>query len=85
MYKLILKIDGMCCGMCEGHINDVVRKTANVESVKSSHSRGQTEIVCDNDIDIDGIKSAIEAQGYHVDTVSKEPYEKKGLFSFLKK
>jgi copper chaperone CopZ len=75
----------MCCGMCEGHINDVVRKTANVESVKSSHSKGQTEIVCNNDIDIDGIKSAIEAQGYRVDTVSKEPYEKKGLFSFLKK
>jgi copper chaperone CopZ len=85
MYKLILKIDGMCCGMCESHINDVVRKTANVKSVKSSHSKGEAEIVCENDIDIDGIKSAIEAQGYHVETVSKQPYEKKGLLSFLKK
>jgi hypothetical protein len=53
--------------------------------VKSSHAKGRTEIVCDNDIDIDEIVSAIEAQGYHVETVSKEPYEKKGLFSFLKK
>jgi copper chaperone CopZ len=85
MYKLILKIDGMCCGMCESHINDVVRKKANVKSVKSSHTKGQTEIICENDIDIDGIKSAIEGQGYHVETVSKQPYEKGGLFSFLKK
>jgi copper chaperone CopZ len=85
MYKFTLKVDGMCCGMCESHVNDVVRKTANVKSVKSSHAKGQTEIVCENDIDVDGIKRAIEAQGYHVETVSKEPYEKKGVFSFLKK
>lgn len=85
MYKLILKIDGMHCGMCESHINDMVRKAANVKSVKSSHTKGQTEIVCDNDIDIDDVLGAIEAQGYHVESVSKEPYEKKGLFSFLKK
>jgi copper chaperone CopZ len=85
MNKFILKIDGMCCGMCESHINDVVRKSANVKSVKSSHSRGETEIICENDIDIDGIKSAIEGQGYRVETVSKEPYEKKGVFGFLKK
>jgi copper chaperone CopZ len=85
MNKIILKIDGMCCGMCESHINDVVRKTANVKSVKSSHTKGQTEIVCENDIDIDGIKSAIEGQGYHVEKVSQETYEKKGVFSFLKK
>ncbi len=85
MLKIILKIDGMCCGMCESHINDVVRKTANVKSVKSSSSKGQAEIVCDNDIDIEQIKSAIEAQGYHVKEVTRQPYEKKGLFSFLKK
>jgi copper chaperone CopZ len=85
MDKYILKINGMHCGMCESHVSDVVRKSANVKSVKSSHTKGQTEIVCENNIDIEGIKSAIEAQGYRVESVSKQPYEKKGLLSFLKK
>lgn len=26
MIKTILKIDGMMCGMCESHMNDVIRK-----------------------------------------------------------
>ena len=26
MIKTALKIDGMMCGMCEAHINDVIRK-----------------------------------------------------------
>ena len=40
MVETILKIDGMMCGMCESHINDVVRKTANIQKVSSSHTRG---------------------------------------------
>ena len=30
MVETILKVQGMMCGMCESHINDVVRKTAQV-------------------------------------------------------
>ena len=30
MVETILRVDGMMCGMCESHINDVVRKTARV-------------------------------------------------------
>ena len=26
MYKYTLQIDGMMCGMCEAHVNDVVRR-----------------------------------------------------------
>lgn len=26
MVETILRVDGMMCGMCESHINDVVRK-----------------------------------------------------------
>ena len=26
MIKTTLKIDGMMCGMCESHMNDVIRK-----------------------------------------------------------
>ena len=26
MYKYLLHIDGMMCGMCEAHVNDLIRK-----------------------------------------------------------
>lgn len=33
MVQTTLKVNGMMCGMCESHINDVVRKTVQVEKV----------------------------------------------------
>lgn len=85
MQKIILKVDGMKCGMCESHINDVVRRAATVKSVKSSHAKNQTEIVADTEIDVGAVKAAIESEGYRVLSVERQPYEKKGLFPFLKK
>ena len=32
MVQTTLKVDGMMCGMCESHVNEVVRKTAQVEN-----------------------------------------------------
>ncbi len=80
MTKITVKVDGMMCGMCESHVNDAVRKAFTVRKVTSSHSRGQTVILTDNDIDEDALRSAIGATGYEVKVVSKEPYEKKGWF-----
>lgn len=36
MIKTTVGIEGMSCGMCEAHINDVVRREFKVKSVKSS-------------------------------------------------
>lgn len=80
MLKITLKIDGMMCGMCESHVNDVVRKAFPVKKVTSSHSSGETVILAENDIDEAVLRSAIGATGYEVKSVSKEPYERKGLF-----
>ncbi len=85
MKKIILKVDGMSCGMCEAHVNDAVRKAAAVKKVTSSHSKGITEIIANGDVDVDAVKKEIEQTGYKVLSVSEEAYEKKGLFSFLKK
>ena len=41
----------MMCGMCESHVNDAVRKAFQVKKVTSSHSKGQTVILTENDID----------------------------------
>lgn len=39
MVQTTLKVDGMMCGMCESHVNEVVRKTVQVEKVTSSTRR----------------------------------------------
>ena len=85
MTKTTLKIDGMMCGMCESHINEVVRKTADVKKVASSHTKGETVIVSEQPLDIDKLKAAIADTGYTVTDAQSKPYEKKGFFSFLKK
>ena len=82
MTKITVQIDGMMCGMCESHVNDAVRKAFQVKKVTSSHSKGQTLILTETDIDEDAIRAALAPTGYEVKAVSKEPYEKKGLFGF---
>ena len=85
MVETMLKVDGMMCGMCESHVNEVVRKTAAVKKVSSSHTKGETVIVSEQPLDIDKLKAAIADTGYTVTDAQTRPYEKKGFFSFLKK
>lgn len=81
MNKLTLKIDGMMCGMCESHINDCLRREFNIKKVTSSHSKGETVILCEDLPDEDKLKKVIGDTGYTLASVSSEPYVKKGLFS----
>ncbi|MCR5768292.1 MAG: cation transporter [Lachnospiraceae bacterium] len=83
MVRTIIKIDGMMCGMCEAHINDVIRKMIpDVQKLKSSHSKGESSFVSENAPDEDKIRAAIDATGYKVVSINSEPYTKKflGLF-----
>ena len=80
MQKIVLKIDGMMCGMCESHINDAIRNAFSVKKVTSSHAKGVTEILTEEDISEDALKSVIDQTGYEMKSVEKMPFEKKGLF-----
>lgn len=80
MYKTVLKVEGMHCGMCESFVNDVVRGCADVKKVTSSARKGETVILSEKPIDGEAVKSAISAKGYKVSSVEVEEYEKKGLF-----
>ena len=84
MVQTTLKVGGMMCGMCESHVNEVVRKTAQVEKVTSSHTKGETVIISAQPLDIEALKAAIADTGYTVTGAEEKPYEKKGFFSFLK-
>ena len=85
MLKITLGVDGMMCGMCESHVNDAVRKAFPVKKVTSSHGKGQTVILTEQDLDEQDLHEAVNSTGGSVSSLSKEPYEKKGLFSFLHK
>lgn len=84
MIKITLKIDGMSCGMCESHINDKIRRNFAVKKVISSHSKGLTEIIAENQPDEEALKKAIAETGYTVLSVQTEPYVKKGFSLFRK-
>ena len=85
MIETILKIDGMACGMCESHINDVVRRTCNVKKVTSSHSRGETVVLSEQPLDEAALQAAIRETGYELKGMIAHPYEKKGLFGAFKR
>ncbi len=66
MYQIVLKIDGMMCGMCEAHINDTIRKAFKVKKVKSSRRKKQTVIETEEILSEDEIRAALDPTGYRV-------------------
>ena len=81
MFKTTLKIDGMMCGMCESHVNDIVRKTLpDASKVKSSHRKGECSFITDRKIDGNAVKEALNEMGYKLLAVKTEDYEKRGIF-----
>lgn len=82
MVKMTLNVEGMACQMCEAHINDAVRLDFKVKKVTSSHRKNTTEIIAEEALDEEALKSVIDATGYRVTGMKTEPYEKKGFSLF---
>ena len=80
MEKLTVKIDGMSCGMCDAHVNNLVRKHFNVKKVKANHSKGIAEIITEDNMSDEALREALGEMGYKVLEVERAPYEKKGFF-----
>lgn len=75
----------MMCGMCESHINDAIRRAFSVRKVTSSHSKGETIVIVEEDIAEEKLKAVVNDTGYTVMEIEKSPYEKKGFFSIFRK
>ena len=84
MVKTTVEVTGMACGMCEAHVNDAIRDAFSIKKVSSSHTKNETEIISEEELDAEKIKSVITEQGYEVGAIKSEPYQKKGLFGFGK-
>lgn len=81
MIKTVLTIDGMACGMCESHVNEAIRRTFPVKSVKSSHQKKRSEILSEQPLDEAALRAAIAETGYTLlDITSEESVKKKGFF-----
>lgn len=86
MTRIVCKIDGMMCGMCESHINDAIRKNFDIKKVTSSHSKGETVIATEKDIDDASLKDVIDGTGYELKGITRSDVsEKKGLFGIFGK
>ncbi len=80
MTKVTLEIEGMACSMCESHINEAVRKAFDVKKVSASHSKNQTVILTEQEIDEQALRQVIDATGYRVSSIRSEPIRRKGSF-----
>ncbi len=82
MIKTVIKIDGMSCGQCEAHVNNIIRSNFDVKKVTSSHNKNETVVISKDEIDVSKVTAKLGELGYRVLDSSSEPYEKKGLFGF---
>lgn len=78
MFKVVAKVEGMKCGMCEKHVNEAVNEAFSVKKVVSSYEKNETVITSKEDLDTDKVKAVIEEAGYTVTEIAKETY--KSLF-----
>lgn len=81
MIQITIQVEGMMCPMCEAHVNDAIRDRFAVEKVTSSHKKKETVILTEMPIEDESLRATITAMGYKVGDITREPYEKKGLFS----
>ena len=72
MTEITVGVEGMMCGHCEAHVNDTVRAAfPSVKKVTSSHSKGQTVILTEEDIPEDKLREDVyKRQPYTLSIVS---------------
>lgn len=80
MIKITLQLEGMNCPMCELKVNESLRDAFSVKKVTSSHARGITELITEEEIPTQAVREVIEAKGFRVLDVRSEPYSKGFLF-----
>ena len=56
-------------------------KNFNIKKVKTSHRKGEIELLSETIIDEDKLRKVIHDTGYTLISIKQEDYMKKGLFS----
>ena len=67
-YVYELNVFDMRCGMCEMHIEDLVRKNFKVKKVKANRFKNLLTISSNEELDLEKVKEAIKATGYKIES-----------------
>lgn len=84
MKKYVFSVSGMSCAMCENHINDAIRRTCEIKSVKSDRRKNETVILAER-IDPDRVIAELHKLGYEANLISETAYEKQSLFNLFRR
>ena len=84
---LVAQLGSFLVGLEEhvDHTGEDIRNAFSVKKVSASHSRGEADIISEEPIDEAKLREAITKTGYDFVSMTSKPYEKHGLFGFLKK
>ena len=77
MNKYILGIDGMKCGMCEAHVQNIINKNLKVKKVKASHTKNELIVICEDELNEEYFHNIIDPTGYIIKSFKKEEAIKK--------
>ena len=81
LIEYTLSVRGMRCGMCESHIQDVIRKNFDVKKVKANRHKKEVIILVNIPFDETKLEEVMNSTGYpYLGIVNKRIIEKKGLF-----
>ena len=64
--QIIIKIDGMKCGECESHVNDIIRRNFKIKKVSSSHRTGEVKILTIEKLNVRDIENKLMSYGYKI-------------------
>ncbi len=70
-----LEVPDMHCGMCEAHIEDIIRKSAKIKKVTADRHKSLVTIYSDEPLDMELIKASITKTGYRVNNIKEEVKE----------
>ena len=84
MKKYVFSVSGMSCAMCENHINDAIRRTCEIKSVKSDRRKNETVILAER-IEPDRVIAELHKLGYEANLISETAYEKQSLFNLFRR
>ena len=66
MNKYILGIDGMRCGMCEVHLEEIITKNLYVKKVNASRFKKQIVVLTELNLAQEDFKDIIDPTGYRL-------------------
>ena len=64
--QIVLKIDGMKCGECESHVNDIIRRNFKIKKVSSTHRTGEVKILSKEELNLQEIEEKLMSYGYKI-------------------